>query len=141
MFPMDSFHGDFPSVTPLETARRIINLGETCARTVLPKLRAMPLLVPASPSQPVHGDKRRLVAIGLAAALVLAAVAAWSAVRPDSYSQSGPGCVTITIPSSMGGAMLHECGTRARLMCRNALGHHDRLSRLIRPQCRTAGLR
>ncbi|MGN6794887.1 MAG: hypothetical protein ACTHJW_21065 [Streptosporangiaceae bacterium] len=101
----------------------------------------MPLLVPPSPSQPVRGDKRRIATIGLAVALVLAAAAFWSVLRPGSYGQFRSGCVTITIPSSMGGALLHECGSRAREMCRNAFGHHDRLSLLIRPECRTAGVR
>ncbi|HEX5189884.1 MAG TPA: hypothetical protein VFW16_10105 [Streptosporangiaceae bacterium] len=100
----------------------------------------MPLLVPLSPAQPVHGEKRRLVVIGLAVALVLVGVAAWSAVRPGSYGQSRAGCVTVTIPSSTGGALLHECGARARHMCRSASGRHDRLSVLVRPSCRDAGL-
>jgi hypothetical protein len=100
----------------------------------------MPLLARSSPLQPVRGDKRRLVIIGVAMALAFAAVAAWSVVHPGSYGQSRSGCVTTTIPSSMGGALLHACGTRARIMCRNAVRHNDRLSLLIRPHCRTAGL-
>jgi hypothetical protein len=101
----------------------------------------MPLLVPPTPDQPVRGDKRRLAVIGLAVALVLAGVAAWSAVRPGSYGQSRAGCVTVTIPSSTGGALLHQCGAQARHMCRRAAGRHDRLSLLVRPSCRSAGLR
>lgn len=137
---MHAFHRDFPSVTPLQTAARIVNLRETFGRPRSPRLRAMPLLVPPAPAQPVHGEKRRLAVIGLAVALVLAGVAAWSAVRPDSYSQSRAGCITVTIASSTGGALLHECGTRARHMCRSAFGRRDRLSLLIRPSCRGAGL-
>jgi len=137
---MHPFRRDFPSVTALETAARILNLRETCAPTPWPKLRAMPLLARSSPLQPVRGDKRRLVIIGVAMALAFAAVAAWSVVHPGSYGQSRSGCVTTTIPSSMGGALLHACGTRARIMCRNAVRHNDRLSLLIRPHCRTAGL-
>lgn len=137
---MHAFRRDFPSVTALETAARILNLRETCAGTFSPKLRAMPLLAPSSPLQPVHGDKRRLVIIGVAIALVFAAVASWSAVHPGGHGQSQSSCVTITIPSSMGGALMHSCGTRARLMCRNAVDHNDRLSLFIRQQCRHAGL-
>ena len=137
---MHAFHRDFPSVTPLETAAPIVNLRETFARPRSPKLRAMPLLLPP-PAQPVRGDKRRLAVIGLAVALILAAVAAWSAVRPGSYGQSRAGCVTVTIPSSTGGALMHGCGDNARDMCRNAFASHDRLSLLIRPSCRNAGLR
>jgi len=137
---MRAFHRDFPSVTPLETAERILNLRETSARPRTPRIRAMPLLVPPSSAQPVHGDKRRLVVIGLTVALVLAGVAVWSAIRPGSYGQSRAGCVTVTIPSSTGGALLHECGARARHMCRSASGRHDRLSVLVRPSCLSAGL-
>jgi len=101
----------------------------------------MPLLLPPPPAQPVRGDKRRLVVTAIAVALFFAGVAAWSAVRPGAYGQSRAGCVTVTIPSSTGGALLHQCGTRARIMCRSAFRRHDRLSLLIRPPCREAGLR
>jgi hypothetical protein len=137
---MAAFHPDFPSVTPLQTVPRIVNLRETYVRRTAPRLRAMPLLVPP-PAQQVRGDKRRLALIGLAIALALAAVAAWSAIRPGSYGRSSAGCVTVTIPSSTGGALLHQCGARARVLCRGAFGHDDRLSLLIRQPCREAGLR
>jgi len=102
--------------------------------------KVMPLLAPPPPSQPVRGDKRRLVVIALAVALVFAAVALWSAARPGSYGQSRAGCVTVTIPSTTGGALLHQCGPGARALCRRAFRHHDRLALLIRPPCRDAGL-
>jgi len=99
----------------------------------------MPLLMPTPRAEPGHGDKRRLAVIWLAVALALAGLAAWSAIGPGSYGQSRAGCVTVTIPSSMGGALLHECGSRARHLCQRAVGRRDRLSLLIRPSCR--GLR
>jgi hypothetical protein len=101
----------------------------------------MPLLLPPAPSQPVRGAKRPLVVTAIAVALFFAGVAAWTAFSPGAYGQSRAGCVTVTIPSSTGGALLHQCGARARVMCRSAFGHHDRLSLLIRPSCREAGLR
>jgi hypothetical protein len=137
---MYEFHRDFSSVTSVQTAARIVNLRETFVRPRSPRLRAMPLLMPPTPAQPAHGEKRRLAVIGLAVALVLAGVAVWSAARPDSYGQSRAGCVTVTIASSTGGALLHGCGARARHMCRSAFGRRDRLSLLIRPSCRSAGL-
>jgi hypothetical protein len=100
----------------------------------------MPLLAPPPPATAARGDKRRLAVIMLAAALVLAAVAAWSVAHPGRYGQSRAGCVSVTIPSSTGGALLHECGSRARATCRGAFRQHDRLSLLIRPACRDAGL-
>jgi hypothetical protein len=100
----------------------------------------MPLLLPPPPSLPARGDKRRLAAIALAVIILFAGVAAWTAVHPGGYGRSRAGCVSVTIPSTTGGAMLHQCGPRARIMCRSAFRHHDRLSLLIRPSCRTAGL-
>ena len=135
-----AFRGDFPSVTALQTATRIVNLRETSAVTVSLKLQAVPLLMPSPPARPSPGDKRRIVVIGVTIALVFGAVASWSLVQPGGYGQSRSGCIAITIPSSMGGALLHECGLRARAMCRNAFTDDDWLSLLARPQCRTAGL-
>ena len=100
----------------------------------------MPLLTPPPPRAHVRGDKRRLVVLAIAIALVFAGVAAWSAEHPDHYARPGTGCFSVTIPSSTGGALLHQCGARARVTCRSAFRHDDRLSVLIRPACRQAGL-
>ena len=51
----------------------------------------MPFLVPPPPSQPARGDKRRLVVIALAVALIFAGVAAYHAVRA-----SRPACLRFT---------------------------------------------
>jgi len=100
----------------------------------------MPLLVPYSQAPPRPGGKRRLAAIVVAVAVVFAGVAVLAAVHPGGYGQSRAGCVTVTIPSSTGGALLHACGAWARSLCRHALRDGDRMSRLIRPACRQAGL-
>jgi hypothetical protein len=104
------------------------------------EFETMPLLTSPSPPASVRGDKRRLFVLVIAIALVFAAVAAWSAVHQDRYGRSDRGCFSVTIPSSTGGALLHQCGAHARASCRGALNHHDRLSLLIRPACRQAGL-
>src|ERR1700743_2407441 len=49
--------------------------------------------------------------------LVLIGLGVWGAVAPDSYSQSGHGCVNVTIPGTMGGGTLHHCGNDARQFC------------------------
>jgi len=100
----------------------------------------MPLLTPAPPPAPARGDKRRLLVLVIACTLVLTGVAAWSAVHPDGYGRSAAGCISVTIPSSTGGALLHQCGASARATCRRAFRDHDRLSLLLRPRCRSAGL-
>jgi len=100
----------------------------------------MPLLTSPSLPASVRGEKRRLFMLAMTIVLIFAGVTAWSAVHQDRYSRSGSGCFSVTIPSSTGGALLHQCGARARASCRGALHHHDRLSLLMRPPCRSAGL-
>ena len=84
--------------------------------------------------------RRRLLLIGAVLVAALAAGIAWAAVSQGSYDSSRAGCVTVTVPSSTGGALLHACGGRARTLCRHAFASPDRFSLLARPQCRLAGL-
>jgi hypothetical protein len=84
--------------------------------------------------------KRRLVLIGVILVAALTAGIAWAAISSGSYDSSRAGCVTVTVPSTTGGALLHRCGAGARAMCRDAFTHSDRFSLLARPQCRLAGL-
>ena len=94
-----------------------------------------PRAEPATPR-----DKRRiLIVCGLVVA-VLVAVGIWAAVRPGAYGSSSNGCVTVNMPSSTGGALIHECGQAAKTMCRRAFTATDKVSLLTRPQCRLAGL-
>ena len=72
--------------------------------------------------------------------LVIAATAVWAAFRPGSYGSSRDGCITVSLPSTTGGAVLHQCGSDARASCKLAFTGTDKISRLTRPQCRLAGL-
>jgi len=93
------------------------------------------------PAEQVTGrDKRRVVAVVAAVLLVLAAVGVWAAVRPGSYGVSKDGCITVTVPSSTGGGLLHQCGESAKATCRRAFTGTDKLAALTRPQCRLAGI-
>jgi hypothetical protein len=93
------------------------------------------------PAEPLtRRDKRGIAIVGALVLVVFAALGVWAAVRPGGYGQSRDGCVTVTEPSSTGGALLHACGASARAMCHAAFAHGDRLSLLTRPQCRLAGL-
>jgi hypothetical protein len=91
--------------------------------------------------EPANRRDRRLIlgAAGVVVA-VLVAVGIWSAVRPGSYGGSRDGCITVNLPSSMGGSLIHQCGADARATCHRALASNDRISVLTRPQCRLAGL-
>jgi hypothetical protein len=93
------------------------------------------------PPEPLtRRDKRGIAVVGALLLAALVGLGVWAAVRPGGYGQSRDGCVTVTAPSSTGGALLHACGADAKAMCRAAFARHDRLSLLTRPQCRLAGL-
>jgi hypothetical protein len=93
------------------------------------------------PAEHVTGrDKRRIAAVVVAILLVLAAVAVWAAVRPGSYGSSKDGCITVTLPSTTGGAQLHQCGRAAKATCQRAYAGTDKIAQLTRPQCQLAGI-
>ncbi|HTR94437.1 MAG TPA: hypothetical protein VMI73_22095 [Trebonia sp.] len=78
-----------------------------------------------------------IVAVVVAAC---AAVGVWSAVSHDTYATSGNGCVSVTVPSSTGGGVLHYCGGQAKSFCKTAFANSDQVALAARPQCVLAGL-
>jgi hypothetical protein len=100
----------------------------------------MPFAYQPAAEQVTARDKRRIAAVCAAILLVIAAVAVWAAARPGSYGSSKNGCITVSIPNTTGGALMHQCGTDARSTCRRAYTGTDKISALTRPQCRLAGL-
>ena len=103
-------------------------------------LRVMPFASLPAAEQVTNRDKRKIAAVVAAILLVLAAIAVWAAVRPGTYGSSKDGCITVTIPSSTGGALIHQCGADARALCKRAYAGTDKESMLTRPQCRLAGI-
>lgn len=85
-------------------------------------------------------QKRVMGIIGVVLLLALGGAGAWAATNSGSYSSSRNGCVNVNLPSSTGGANMHECGAGARSLCAAAFAGHDELARLTRPQCRLAGI-
>jgi len=100
----------------------------------------MPFASTPPAEQATGRDKRRIVAVLAAVLLVLAAVAVWAVVRPGKYGSSRDGCITVTVPSSTGGGLLHQCGESAKATCQRAYTGTDKLAALTRPQCRLAGI-
>jgi hypothetical protein len=96
--------------------------------------------IPAA-EQATGRDKRRIAAVIVVIGLVIAVVAIWAAVRPGTYDVSRDGCITVNLPSSMGGSLVHQCGGAARATCQRAYADTDAVSRLTRPQCRLAGIK
>jgi hypothetical protein len=86
-------------------------------------------------------DRRLIVAVIAAIVLLLAGVATWAAVRPGSYDVSRNGCISVNLPGPMGGNIVHQCGSAARITCHQAYAASDQTSRLYQVQCRLAGIK
>jgi hypothetical protein len=92
-------------------------------------------------SEPVtHRDRRVMVIIGAVVLLIIAGIGIWAAVKPGKYGASKDGCITVNVPSTMGGSLVHGCGTKAQQMCRNAYAGEGIAVGLVRQQCRVAGI-
>jgi hypothetical protein len=85
-------------------------------------------------------EKRMFGIVGVLIIVLLGGLGAWSILARDSYSSSGHGCVSVTVPSSTGGATLHYCGAAARSFCQKSFLARDQISLRARPQCVLAGL-
>ena len=85
-------------------------------------------------------DRRRIALAAVAILVVLAGVGIWAAVKPGSYGSSRNGCITVTLPNTTGGALIHQCGAAAKTTCRHAFASSGKIAALTRPQCRLAGL-
>jgi hypothetical protein len=73
--------------------------------------------------------------------LALIGLGVWGAVAPDSYSQSGHGCVNVTLAGTTGGVNAHYCGSKATQFCRSSsVQGQGRIAVLGRRQCQIAGL-
>jgi hypothetical protein len=105
-----------------------------------PIIRGMPFAYQPAAEQVTSRDKLRIAGVCAAILLVIAAIAVWAAFRPGSYGSSKNGCITVSIPNTTGGALMHQCGTDARSTCKRAYAGTDKISALTRPQCRLAGL-
>jgi hypothetical protein len=88
-------------------------------------------------AQPLTRGQQRVIALVV---VVLLAVAAWAITRSSSAPVSRNGCVSTVLAGSMGGGLLHQCGSAARTLCQAEFARSDALARLIQPQCLRAGL-
>jgi hypothetical protein len=100
----------------------------------------MPFATQPRAEETTPQDKRRITIAVATLIVVVAAVSIWAALRPDAYGGSSNGCVTVTMPSSTGGALIHDCDGAAKTLCKHAFTATDKISLLTRPQCRLAGI-
>lgn len=78
-------------------------------------------------------DRKLLGVLALVALLAVAAGGAYGLTRGDGPSNAG--CVIVTVPSTMGGARVRNCGAAAASFCQTeAAGPDDILA-----ACRRAG--
>jgi hypothetical protein len=89
----------------------------------------------------ISARQKRIFAIAAVVVVALfGGLAAWGAMAHDTYGTSAHGCVSVTVPNSTGGAVLHYCGSPAQAFCQASFGSRDQVSLLARPQCVLAGL-
>ena len=100
----------------------------------------MPFPIQPGAEPVTRQDRRRVIVAAAALLVVLAGVGIWAAVKPGSYGSSSNGCITVTMPSTTGGGLIHQCGAAAKATCRHAFASPGRVAAFIRPQCRLAGL-
>ena len=84
--------------------------------------------------------QKRIFAVAAVVVVVLfGGLAAWGATAHDTYGTSAHGCVSVTVPNSTGGAVLHYCGSQAQAFCQASFRSRDQVSLRARPQCVLAG--
>jgi hypothetical protein len=89
----------------------------------------------------IPARQKRIFAIAAVVVVALfGGLAAWGATAHDTYGTSAHGCVSVTVPNSTGGAVLHYCGSQAQSFCQVSFRSRDQVSLLARPQCVLAGL-
>src|SRR5690242_20680451 len=84
--------------------------------------------------------KRIFTVAAVVVVILFGGLAAWGATAHDTYGTSAHGCVSVTVPNSTGGAVLHYCGSRAQSFCQASFRARDQVSLRARPQCVLAGL-
>ena len=95
---------------------------------------------PTGPLTPRERHAMWVVA-GIFVVVIAVGAAVWAmAGRSSSSVRSGQTCVTVTMASSMGGAVEHACGAAARDWCRAADVQHDAHAQAVQAQCRVAGI-
>jgi len=88
-------------------------------------------------SEPLRWGRREKVVVAALLAAVVVALAGLGVYALSSGSRARSDCVDVTFASTLGGADLHGCGTRARAIC--ASGAFPHVSRELEVACRRAG--
>ncbi|MGB8407121.1 MAG: hypothetical protein WCE30_23980 [Mycobacterium sp.] len=95
------------------------------------------------PTGPLSGRERRTAMRAAAVIGVVIIVAALVVVVVDRLSgppPAGERCITVSIASSMGGAVERACGAAARNSCQAVYQKQDVHSLAVQQACRSAGI-
>jgi hypothetical protein len=84
-------------------------------------------------SEPLRWGKRERTAVGATLACLLLALLALGAYALTSGSPARTDCIRVTFASTLGGAELQGCGTRARRIC--ASGQFRNIEQELRAAC------
>jgi|SRR5450759_491487 hypothetical protein len=90
-------------------------------------------------SEPLRWTPAGRVAVVVAGACLLAAVIALAVFALTGAPRARVGCIDVTFPSTLGGAMVHTCGQRAREQCASPRSIPLPV-RVVEYACRQAGL-
>jgi len=91
-------------------------------------------------SEPLRWGRREKVAVAVVLSCVALALAGLAAFALSSGAPARAGCISLTFASTLGGATVHECGTRARGLCASPEAFHA-VAQELRSECRRAGYR
>jgi hypothetical protein len=92
-------------------------------------------------SEPLRWTRAGRVAVIAAGALLLAALATVAVIASTSGSGRRAGCIEVTFASTLGAAVIHPCGARARALCANPADNPAAAAHgALREACRQAGL-
>ena|SRR5947209_1820073 len=89
-------------------------------------------------SEPLRWGRREKAVVGTLLAVIVLAAAGLGAYGLTSGAPARRDCVDVTFASTLGGARLHSCGSRARRIC--ASGAFRGIRQELRAACKHAGL-
>jgi hypothetical protein len=90
-------------------------------------------------SEPLRWGRRERTAIAATLACLLLVLVGLGVFALTSGAPARRDCITLTFPSTLGGAEVHECGAQARATCASPTAY-PHLRPALHEACRKAGL-
>jgi len=92
-------------------------------------------------SQPLRWTRAGRLAVIAVSVLLLAAIATAVVMATTNGPSRRAGCIEVTFASSLGAAVIHPCGARARTLCADPAENPAAAAHgALREACRQAGL-